>query len=264
MEWRETARHIGRRKRKNKGINKERAGYRTVGDKSGIEYFCEHTGVVQYDKLQIEIAAKKKTLCNSEQHREEVKSERAEWITHQKDMDEKRLIFVDEFSVNTGMTKLYGRATPGERVFDYVPDVRYESTTVLSSMRLNGDTEFVTFDGAVNGNVFKMYIERVLTPTLRAGDCVVMDSLSSHKVTGIESILLTAGVSMLFLPRYSPDLNPIEQMISKIKTALRRLKARSKELLHDAILDAFDSVSASDVSSWFAHSGYSLPFLNSL
>jgi len=178
-------------------------------------------------------------------------------------MDVTRLIFLDEFSVNTGMTKLYGRAAPGERVYDYVPDVRYESTTVLSSVRLNGDSEFVTFDGALNGNIFKMYVERVLTPTLRVGDCVVMDSLSSHKVSGIEDTLCRAGVTTLFLPRYSPDLNPIESMISKIKTALRRLKARSKELLGCAIADAFDSVSACDVSSWFDHSGYHVPFLSS-
>jgi len=179
-------------------------------------------------------------------------------------MDATRLIFLDEFSVNTGMTKLYGRAAPGERIFDYVPDVRYESTTVLSSMRLNGDSEFVTFDGAVNGDIFKLYIDKVLTPSIRPGDCIIMDSLSSHKVTGIEDIIHRAGATTLFLPRYSPDLNPIESMISKIKTALRRLKARSKELLHGAIADAFDSVSACDIPSWFDHSGYYVPFLSNL
>lgn len=177
-------------------------------------------------------------------------------------MDVKRLVFLDEFSVNTGMTKLYGRAKAGDRVFDYVPDVRYESTTVLSSLRLNGETTLVTFDGALNGSIFKMYIEKVLTPTLELGDCIVMDSLSSHKVAGIEKIVRMAGANIAFLPRYSPDLNPAEPMISKIKTALRKAKIRVKELICDAVLNAFDSVSPFDASSWFDHSGYHVPFLS--
>ena len=193
-----------------------------------------------------------------------MKAERAAWIENQKDLDEKRLVFLDEFSVNTGMTKLYGRAKPGERIIDYVPDVRYESTTVLSSMRLNGECVYVTFPGAVNGNIFKLYIEKVLAPTLRLGDVVLMDSLSSHKVDGVKQMIAKAGADSAFLPRYSPDLNPAEPMISKIKTSLRRAKARSIDLLHDAIADAFDSVSAFDISSWFANYGYSLPFLNPL
>ena len=194
-----------------------------------------------------------------------MKAEREEWKQKQGDMDEKRLVFLDEFGVNTGMTKLYGRAEPGERVIDYVPDVRYERTTVLSSMRLNGECVYVTFPGALNGDIFKLYIEKVLAPTLHLGDVVVMDSLSSHKTDGIrETVQRAGGADIAFLPRYSPDLNPIEQMISKIKTGLRSAKARTVDLLLDAMSNAFDSISAFDISSWFANSGYSLPFLNPL
>ena len=177
-------------------------------------------------------------------------------------MDVTRLIFLDEFSVNTGMTKLYGRAEGGGRVYDYAPDTRYERTTVLSSMRLNGKREYVVFDGAVNGDIFKLYVEQVLLPTLELGDCVVMDSLSSHKVGGVPHMLLRAGANLAFLPRYSPDLNPIENMISKIKTSLRRAKERSKQFLYDAIQLAFSTVSTCDISSWFHHTGYSVPFIS--
>jgi len=156
-----------------------------------------------------------------------VKAEREEWIKNQGNMEVKRLVFLDEFAVNTGMTKLYGRAKPGERIVEYVPDVRYERTTVLSSMRFDGECVPVTFSGAVNGNIFKTYIEKFLAPTLRQGDIVIMDSLSSHKVDGINEIVRNAGADVLLLPRYSPDLNPIEMMISKIKTFLRKAKARS-------------------------------------
>ena len=118
-----------------------------------------------------------------------MKAEREEWIKNQGNMEVKRLVFLDEFAVNTGMTKLYGRAKPGERIVEYVPDVRYERTTVLSSMRFDGECVPVTFSGAVNGNIFKTYIEKFLAPTLRQGDIVIMDSLSSHKVDGINEIV---------------------------------------------------------------------------
>jgi transposase len=131
-------------------------------------------------------------------------------------------------------------------------------------MRLNGECVYVTFPGALNGDIFKLYIEKILAPTLRLGDIVVMDSLSSHKAEGIKDMIHRTGAYVLFQPRYSPDLNPVEQLWSKIKTFLRKAKARSTDLLLNAISDAFSSVSSDDISSWFDFTGYSVPFLSTI
>ena len=154
------------------------------------------------------------------------------------------------------MTRLYGRAFGGERVVEYVPDVRYETTTILSSVRLSGDTVPVIFEGALNGKTFKTYIEKALAPVLLQGDIVIMDSLSSHKVKGIVETVEKAGASVVFLPEYSPDLNPIELMWSKIKSVIRSLKPRSRDELEIAISLAFEAVSPDAISAWFDHCGY--------
>jgi len=171
-------------------------------------------------------------------------------------MDVGKLWFLDECGVNTGMTRLYGRAFGGERVVEYVPDCRYETTTILSSVRLSGETVPVIFEGALNGKTFKTYIEMALAPALETGDIVMMDCLSSHKVTGIVEAVEKVGASVVFLPEYSPDLNPIELMWSKIKSAIRSLKPRSQEELEIAIALAFEAVSPDDISAWFHHCGY--------
>ena len=139
-----------------------------------------------------------------------------------------------------------------------VPDTRFHRTTILSSVRLDGTIIPTVFEGALNGNIFKAYVTQWLVPSLRAGDIVVMDNLSSHKVSGVVAAIEEAGAMVLFLPPYSPDFNPIELMWSKIKAILRKLKARSKELLDDAIAFALDSVTPSDIAGWFNHDGYAL------
>ena len=183
---------------------------------------------------------------------------RKQWKQNQAILDSNRLVFLDESGVNTGMTRLYGRALKHERVIDAVPDIRFHRTTILSSVRLDGTTVPLVFEGALNGNIFQVYVTQMLAPTLRPGDIVVMDNLSSHKVSGIVETIEAVGASVLFLPPYSPDLNPIELMWSKIKAILRKLKVRAKELLDDAIAFAFNAVSASDISGWFRHDGYAL------
>ena len=149
--------------------------------------------------------------------------------------------------MDTGMTRLYGRAVRHKRVREGMPDTRFHRTTILSSVRLDGTTVPMVFEGALNGDMFRVYINQMLVPSLKPGDIVVMDNLSSHKVKGISEATLAAGASILYLPPYSPDLNPIELMWSKIKAILRKLKVRSKELLDAAIVCAFDSVSHSDI-----------------
>jgi len=173
-------------------------------------------------------------------------------------MDIDKLVFLDECSVNTGMTRLYARGMSNERVVDYTPDVRFERISLLSSVRANGDTVPLVFEGSLNGDLFKEYISKCLVPTLRKGDIVIMDNLTSHKVKGIVKPILAAGASMLYLPPYSPDLNPIEMMWSKIKAHLRKVRASSGALLQDAIAQALDSVTISDILGWLAHNGYSI------
>lgn len=183
---------------------------------------------------------------------------RKDWKNCQSKLDIERLVFLDESGVNTGMTRLYGRAAKHERVIEAVPDTRFHRTTILSSVRLDGTTVPFVFEGALNGDIFRAYITRLLVPSLKEGDVVIMDNLSSHKVEGIVEAIEAVGASVMFLPPYSPDLNPIELMWSKIKAILRKLKIRSKELLDDAIAFAFNCVSTSDISGWFKHDGYYL------
>ena len=168
------------------------------------------------------------------------------------------MVFLDEASINTGMTRLYGRGSSDERVVDYTPDVRFERTTILSSVRLNGDKVPLIFEGSLNGEFFREYIRQCLVPTLKNGDIVIMDNLTSHKVKGVIDPIIAAGASVLYLPPYSPDYNPIEMMWSKIKAYLRKTKARTRELLDDAIAEALNLVSTSDILAWFNKNGYSI------
>jgi len=193
-----------------------------------------------------------------------VKEKRKEWKEFQETVDPRKLIFLDESGVNTGMTRLYGRAPKNERVVDAVPDMRFSRTTLLSSIRMDGTMVPCVFDDALNGAMFREYVRVFLVPTLKPGDIVVMDNLSSHKVSGILEMIEAAGAQVRFLPPYSPDLNPIELMWSKIKAILRKLKIRSKDLIDSAIASALDAVSLSDIRNWFSHDGYLLRFVNLL
>lgn len=168
------------------------------------------------------------------------------------------LVFLDESGVNTGMTRPYGRSVRTQRVREAVPDIRFHRTTILSSMRLDGTIVPLVFEGSLNGDIFRVYVQQFLAPSLRPGDVVVMDNLSSHKVSGIAEAIEAVGASILFLPPYSPDLNPIELMWSKLKATLRKLKIRDKDLLDDAIAFALQCISHSDISGWFHHDGYTL------
>jgi transposase len=165
---------------------------------------------------------------------------------------------LDESGVNTGMTRLYGRALNGNRVNDYVPDVRFERISILSSIRLDGTMVPLTFEGALNGDLFKAYIKDCLAPTLKKGDIVVMDNLSSHKVKGVTEPITKAGATVVYLPPYSPDFNPIELLWSKVKAYLKKVKVRSSDKLFEAIADALNTISLSDISNWFAHDNYSI------
>ena len=154
------------------------------------------------------------------------------------------------------MTRLYGRALKSERVNDYVPDVRFERTSVISSMRLSGKTVPVVFKGTLNGDLFKVYISDCLAPTVRKGDVLILDNLTAHKVDGALDSIYRRGASVLFLPPYSPDFNPIELSWSKMKSSLKKLKPRTYEELVSSLKTAIDGFTLEDVKNWFTHDGY--------
>jgi transposase len=165
-------------------------------------------------------------------------------------------VFLDESGVKTNMTRLYGRASKGSRCYDKAPDRRWETVTVLSSIRLGGETESIMFDGAVDRKMFEAYIEEILIPTLRPGDIVIMDNLASHKSEKSRKLIKSKYANCLFLPAYSPDFNPIEKMWSKVKQILRGLKARTREELFDAVAKALSMVNENDARGWFKSCGY--------
>ena len=149
-----------------------------------------------------------------------------------------------------------GRAQRGQRVHGCAPHGHWNSTTVLGAMRRDGSTACMTIEGATDTEVFRAYVKEVLCPTLRPGDLVVMDNLAGHKSQPTLDLIRQRGAEVLFLPAYSPDLNPIEQMWSKVKNTLRGLEARTPESLLAAIGQALAGITAQDALNWFAHCGY--------
>jgi transposase len=171
-------------------------------------------------------------------------------------LDLRRLKFVDESSVNLAMTRLYGRAPVGERVVGSVPQNYGPNVTMLGALSVHGLQAVMTVDGPTNTEVFRAYVRQVLGPTLTPGDIVVMDNLQAHKAVGVQQALARRGARLLYLPPYSPDLSPIEPCWSKVKTALRKAKARTRAVLDAAIAEAMVTVSPMDASNWFQHCGY--------
>jgi transposase len=168
------------------------------------------------------------------------------------------LKFVDESGVNLAMTRLYGRAPPGERVRGHVPQNYGQNVTMLGALGVQGLHAVMTVEGATDTDVFRTYVTQVLGPTLMPGDIVVMDNLRAHKAVGIQQAIARRGARLLYLPPYSPDLAPIEPCWSKVKTALRQAKARTRAALDTAIRVALNTVTASDAHGWFRHCGYAL------
>jgi transposase len=156
------------------------------------------------------------------------------------------------------MTRLYGRAPSGERVVGTVPQNYGANVTLLAALGRHGVEAVMTIDGATDAEVFRVYVEQVLRPTLRPGDIVILDNLRAHKAAGIREAIEQAGAQVVYLPPYSPDLSPIEPCWSKLKTALRTAKARTREALEQAIAQALATITAADARSWFHHCGYAL------
>ena len=186
----------------------------------------------------------------------DVQEKRREWKeTITPEMVE-HLVFLDESGVNTDLTRLYGRALSSQRAVDHAPLNTPRTTTVLSSIRLDGEKAFTTYQGGTTGERFVQCLKETLLPTLRPGDIVVMDNMRSHHVKAVREILEAKGMKVLYLPPYSPDLNPIEKMWSKMKAILRKWKIRCLEQLPDAIERALACVSQLDCLHWFLDSDY--------
>jgi len=193
-----------------------------------------------------------------EQSREDVAEARENWRRDQPKLDPAALVFLDESGAKTNMTRLYGRAVRSSRCHATAPSGRWETTTMISSVRLDGTTACMALEGATNTEVFRAYIGEVLLPTLRPGDLVIMDNLSAHKNAETLELIRSAGAEPVFLPPYSPDFNPIEMMWSKVKSILRKLEARDTETLFDAIGEALSEVTQKDALGWFTRCGYSM------
>lgn len=165
-------------------------------------------------------------------------------------------MFLDESGAATSLTRTRGRAPRGQRVVAKVPGGHWKIVTMISAVRTAGPFAAATIVGATDSDVFRMYINEVLTPRLRPGDVVVMDNLSPHKAPGVREAIEAAGASLRYLPPYSPDFNPIENMWSKVKGRLRSLGARSVETLHEAIGTALATVTPTDCAGFFRGCGY--------
>lgn len=170
----------------------------------------------------------------------------------------KHLVFLDESGIKNNMTRRYGRARGGARCYDAVMAGHVLSMTVVSSIRLDGTTESFVFEGSLTKSIFEVYVQKILAPSLREGDIVIMDNLSSHKSQVAEEEIRRRKAKVLFLPAYSPDLNPIEKMWSKVKQFLRGIKAKTAEEIYSGIGRALSAVSASDAQGWFTSCGYKL------
>ena len=164
---------------------------------------------------------------------------------------------MDESGAKTNLTRLCGRALRGQRVHASTPPGRWQTTTMMSSIRLDGTTACMALEGTTDTESFRAYVEAVLVPTLRPGDLVVMDNLSPHKSDPTLALITQAGAQVLFLPAYSPDLNPIEKMWSKVKALLRTAEARTPADLVQAIGKALVQVTAQDALGWFVSCSHS-------
>jgi transposase len=165
-------------------------------------------------------------------------------------------VFIDETGASTKMARLRGRAPRGERCRAPIPHGHWKTTTFVGALRLDGMTAPMVLDGAMNGPAFLAYVEQVLVPSLAPGDVVVMDNLPAHKPTAVRKAIETAGAELHFLPPYSPDFNPIEMAFSKLKSHLKKVAARTKEDLWNAIATGIDTFTAAECQNYFAAAGY--------
>lgn len=199
---------------------------------------------------------KKKSFHATEQDRPDVQEKRRKWKLKTARADVKRFVFIDQTGINTRMHRDYGRAPKGVRVIGSVPDKHYQNSTVMGAMRLDGSVESFVYDGGTDIPTMLTFIQNVLAPQLKSGDIVIWDNLRTHLSPSVIEAIQQTGAKVWALPPYSPDLNPIEELWSKVKTYLKKTAARSKDLLINGLQSALETITTSDIMNWFVHSGY--------
>ena len=198
---------------------------------------------------------KKKSLHADERDSEEVIAARKEFLEKILKINPYALNFLDESATRTDMTRKYGRSYKGKRCVDSTPG-SWKTLTLMASFNLNGDISPVVFPGALNRITFEKCLEKFILPSIQPGHTLILDNLSSHKSELITKLCKDRGVNLIYLPPYSPDLNPIEKLWSKVKSVLRSIKARTTEALEEAINKALDTVTLSDIRGWYREAGY--------
>ena len=192
----------------------------------------------------------------SEQQREDIRLERWLFERLRPRLAVSRLVFVDESGVNRALARLYAWSKRGERAYSHAPVNRGPNVTLLAAISLEGLIAPMQVEATTDGDVFCAYLDQVLCPRLKPGQVVLMDNLPAHKVSGVRARIESVGAELLYLPRYSPEYNPVEELWSKLKSVLRAIAARTSEALDAAITAAFESITVEDIRGWFRHCGY--------
>lgn len=197
-------------------------------------------------------------MIPSEQQRPDIVERRINFVIARRFVPIESLVFLDESGAQTNMTRRYGWAQKSERCYDHTPHGHWKTTTMLSAIRLDGVVEQATvlLDGPMTGSTFLSYTQQCLAPSLRSGDVLIMDNLSSHKMHGVADAIESVDASLWYLPAYSPDLNPIEKLWSKVKAWLRRIEAKNFQALWHAVADALKHVTKQECNHYFASCGY--------
>jgi transposase len=185
-----------------------------------------------------------------------VVEKRTKWRAMQGDLPIEKLYFIDETATKTNMTRAYGRCLRGKRLVDYTPNGHWNTTTFIAALTQNGMVAPMMLSGGMDGEAFLTYLEKFLIPCLKAGDVVVLDNLSTHKIAKARQKIEAAGAEFMFLPPYSPDLNPIENAYSKLKNHLRKSKARTLDTLENALAEIIELFPKQQCINYFKNAGY--------
>jgi transposase len=195
-------------------------------------------------------------LVASERDRPDVARRRQQWRAYQDRIDPTRLVFIDETWTKTNMAPLRGWGPRGQRLPAKVPHGRWTTMTFLAALRHDRVEAPWLLEGPINGESFRLYVDQVLIPTLQPGDIVIMDNLGSHRSSAVRRALRAVGAKLFFLPKYSPDLNPIEMLFSKLKHGLRKAARRTQDAIYGALADLLPAVQSSECANYFAKAGY--------
>lgn len=198
----------------------------------------------------------KKTVFASEQDRAEIKLRRKHWKSYQHRISPERLVFIDETWVKTNMIKMYGRSKKGRRLLAKAPHGHRKTLTFIGALRSDGIKAPCVFDQPINGVSFLAWVKESLVPTLKPKDLVIMDNLSSHKIEGVKNAIKETGAKIIYLPPYSPDLNPIEQVFAKVKSLLRKAEKRTIDEVIEHIGELIETIKPNECLNYFRNSGY--------